>query len=404
MNEAKRVPAAKPGAGLDSSLDLSRIKTVEGVDVRGKRVLVRVDFNVPIENGVVADATRLERVLPTIARLAAAGAKVIVLSHLGRPKEGPSSDTSLRPVAMKMRELMPGRKVHFIGDCVGEEPRRNLATLKSGEIAVLENLRFYPGEEKNDKLFAKRLAEHGDIYVNDAFSTAHRAHASVDAIADLLPAHAGLLMMAEIAAVGRALESPERPVMGIVGGAKVSTKIEVLTHLVTRMDVLVVGGGMANTFLLAQGVKIGSSLSEPDFVGTATEIMTRAADSGCEIVLPKDVVIADALKEGAAWRVCPVKARLKTVRTVLWNGPLGAFETPPFGEATFALAREVASLTEAGKLVSVAGGGDTVRALKEAGAASGFSYISTAGGAFLEWLGGHALPGVAALARSGGRR
>ena len=306
MNEAKRVPAAKPGAGLDSNLDLSRIKTVEGIDVRGKRVLVRVDFNVPIENGVVADATRLERVLPTIARLAAAGAKVIVLSHLGRPKEGPSSDTSLRPVAMKMRELMPGRKVHFIGDCVGEEPRRNLATLKPGEIAVLENLRFYPGEEKNDKLFAKRLAEHGDIYVNDAFSTAHRAHASVDAIADLLPSHAGLLMMAEIAALGRALENPERPVMGIVGGAKVSTKIEVLTHLVSRMDVLVVGGGMANTFLLAQGIKIGSSLSEPDFLGTAKEIMARAAQSGCEIVLPKDVVIADALKEGVEWRVCPV--------------------------------------------------------------------------------------------------
>jgi phosphoglycerate kinase len=424
MNEAKRVPAAKPGAALDSSLDLSRIKTIEGVDVRGKRVLVRVDFNVPIENGVVADATRLERVLPTIARLAAAGAKVIVLSHLGRPKKGPSSDTSLRPVAMKMRELMPGRKVHFIGDCVGEEPRRNLATLKPGEIAVLENLRFYPGEEKNDKLFAKRLAEHGDIYVNDAFSTAHRAHASVDAIADLLPSHAGLLMMAEIVALGRALEKPERPVMGIVGGAKVSTKIEVLTHLVSRMDVLVVGGGMANTFLLAQGIKIGSSLSEPDFVGTAKEIMSRAAQSGCEIVLPKDVVIADALKGGVGWRLCPVtevpkgalildfgpesiaaiKERLETVRTVLWNGPLGAFETPPFGEGTFALAREVASLTQDGKLVSVAGGGDTVRALKEAGAASGFTYISTAGGAFLEWLGGHPLPAVAALARSGARR
>jgi phosphoglycerate kinase len=424
MNEAKRVPAAKPGAGLDSSLDLSRIKTVEGIDVRGKRVLVRVDFNVPIEDGAVADATRLERVLPTIARLAAAGAKVIVLSHLGRPKEGPSSDTSLRPVAMKMRELMPGRKVHFIGDCVGEEPRRNLATLKPGEIAVLENLRFYPGEEKNDPVFAKRLAEHGDIYVNDAFSTAHRAHASVDAIADLLPAHAGLLMMAEIAALGRALENPERPVMGIVGGAKVSTKIEVLTHLVTRMDVLVVGGGMANTFLLAQGTKIGASLAEPDFVGTAKEIMAQAAGSGCEVVLPKDVVIADALKEGVTWRVCPVaevpdgalildfgpesvaalKARLATVRTVLWNGPLGAFETPPFGEGTFALAAEVASLTKDGKLVSVAGGGDTVRALKEAGAASGFSYISTAGGAFLEWLGGHALPGVAALARNDARR
>jgi phosphoglycerate kinase len=420
VNETK--PAAqKPGAG--SSLDLSRIRTIEGIDVRGKRVLIRVDFNVPIENGVVADATRLERVLPTIARLAQAGAKVVVLSHLGRPKDGPSVDTSLRPVALKMRELMPGTKVHFIGDCVGEEPRRGLAALKPGEIAVLENVRFYPGEEKNDPQFARRIAEHGDLYVNDAFSTAHRAHATVDVIADLLPSHAGLTMMAEIAALGRALENPERPVMGIVGGAKVSTKIEVLTHLVSRMDVLVVGGGMANTFLLAQGMKVGASLCEPDFVPTAKDVMARAARSGCEIVLPSDVVIANALKEGVDRRVCPVgevpdgalildfgpdsiaalEQRLKGVRTVLWNGPLGAFETAPFGEGTFALAREVARLTEAGKLVSVAGGGDTVRALKEAGAASGFTYVSTAGGAFLEWLGGHELPAVRALARSGAR-
>jgi phosphoglycerate kinase len=420
VNETK--PAAqKPGAG--SSLDLSRIRTIEGIDVRGKRVLIRVDFNVPIENGVVADATRLERVLPTIARLAQAGAKVVVLSHLGRPTDGPSVDTSLRPVALKMRELMPGTKVHFIGDCVGEEPRRGLAALKPGEIAVLENVRFYPGEEKNDPQFARRIAEHGDLYVNDAFSTAHRAHATVDVIADLLPSHAGLTMMAEIAALGRALENPERPVMGIVGGAKVSTKIEVLTHLVSRMDVLVVGGGMANTFLLAQGMKVGASLCEPDFVPTAKDVMARAARSGCEIVLPSDVVIANALKEGVDWRVCPVgevpdgalildfgpdsiaalEQRLKGVRTVLWNGPLGAFETAPFGEGTFALARAVARFTEAGKLVSVAGGGDTVRALKEAGAASGFTYVSTAGGAFLEWLGGHELPAVRALARSGAR-
>jgi phosphoglycerate kinase len=422
MNEAAAPAAPKERGG--QTLDLSRIRTIEGIDVRGKRVLIRVDFNVPIENGVVADATRLERVLPTILRLAESGAKVIVISHLGRPKEGPSADTSLRPVALKMRELMPYTKVHFIGDCVGEEARRGLAALKPGDIAVLENVRFYPGEEKNDKQFAKRLAEHGDLYVNDAFSTAHRAHASIDAIADLLPSYAGLLMMAEIAALGRALENPERPVMGIVGGAKVSTKIEVLTHLVSRMDVLVVGGGMANTFLLAEGVKIGSSLSEPDLVPTAKDIMARAERARCEIVLPTDVVIADELKQGVDWRVCPVgkvpdgalildfgpesiaalKRRLATVRTVLWNGPLGAFETAPFGEGTFALAREVASLTKAGKLVSVAGGGDTVRALKEAGAASSFTYVSTAGGAFLEWLGGHELPAVVALARSGTRR
>ena len=421
MNEAASPSASKQRAG--ASLDLSRIRTIEGIDVRGKRVLVRVDFNVPIENGVVADATRLERVLPTIARLAEAGAKVVVLSHLGRPKEGPSSDTSLRPVALKMRELMPRTKVHFIGDSVGEEARRGLAAVKPGEVAVLENVRFYPSEEKNDPQFAKRLAEHGDLYVNDAFSSAHRAHASIEAIASLLPAYAGLLMMAEIAALGRALENPRRPVMAVVGGAKVSTKIEVLTHLVTRMDVLVVGGGMANTFLLAQGMPVGASLCEPDFVPTAKEIMARAAGAGCEIVLPSDVVIANALKEGVDWRVCPVgdvpdgalildfgpesiaalKRRLGTVRTVLWNGPLGAFETPPFGEGTFALARAVASLTKAGKLVSVAGGGDTVRALKEAGAAAGFTYVSTAGGAFLEWLGGHELPGVLALTRSGSR-
>jgi phosphoglycerate kinase len=422
MNEAAAPAAPKEGAG--QSLDLSRIRTIEGIDVRGKRVLIRVDFNVPIENGVVADATRLERVLPTITRLADSGAKVIVISHLGRPKEGPSADTSLRPVALKMRELMPYTKVHFIGDCVGEEARRGLAALKPGDVAVLENVRFYPGEEKNDRQFAKRLAEHADLYVNDAFSTAHRAHASIEAIADLMPSYAGLLMMAEIAALGRALENPERPVMGIVGGAKVSTKIEVLTHLVNRMDVLVVGGGMANTFLLAKGVKIGNSLSEPDFVPTAKDIMARAERAGCEIVLPSDVVIANELKEGAEWRVCPVgevpdgalildfgpesiaalKRKLATVRTVLWNGPLGAFETAPFGEGTFALAREVASLTKAGKLVSVAGGGDTVRALKAASAASSFTYVSTAGGAFLEWLGGHELPAVVALARSGSPR
>ena len=420
MNVAASPGPPERGAG---DLDLSRIGTIEGIDVRGKRVLVRVDFNVPIENGVVADATRLERVLPTIARLAEAGAKVVVLSHLGRPKEGPSADTSLRPVALKMRELMPYTKIHFIGDCVGEEARRGLAELKPGEVAVLENVRFYPGEEKNDPQFAKQLAEHGDLYVDDAFSTAHRAHASVDAIANLLPAYAGLLMMAEISALGRALENPERPVMAIVGGAKVSTKIEVLAHLVTRMDVLAVGGGMANTFLLAQGVKVGASLCEPDFVATAKDIRARAEQAGCEMVLPSDVVIANELKEGADWRVCKVdevpdgalildsgpesiaalKRRLANVRTVLWNGPLGAFETAPFGEGTFALAREVANLTEAGKLVSVAGGGDTVRALKLAGAASGFTYVSTAGGAFLEWLGGRDLPAVLALARSEAR-
>ena len=421
MNEVSSPVAL--GKGSADGLDLSRVRSIDGVDVHGKRVLVRVDFNVPIEGGAVADPTRITRVLPTIAKLAREGAKVIVLSHLGRPKGVVSPETSLRPVAQKMKELMPGTTVRFVGDCIGEEAKRGLGALNPGDVAVLENLRFYPGEEKNDPGFAKKLAAHGDLYVDDAFSSAHRAHASIEAIADLLPAYAGLLMMAEITALGEALEKPERPVMAIVGGAKVSTKIEVLTNLVTRMDVLVVGGGMANTFLLAQGVKIGASFSEPDFVATAKDIMARAQQAGCEIVLPSDVVVAKALKEGVDWQVCPVgkvpadgmildfgpesvadmKQRLASVRTVLWNGPLGAFETAPFGEATFALAREVARLTKEGKLVSVAGGGDTVRALNEAHVAEDFSYVSTAGGAFLEWLGGHELPAVRALARSGAR-
>jgi phosphoglycerate kinase len=416
---------SSPSAGSvsDASLDLSGVRSIEGVDVKGKRVLVRVDFNVPIENGVVADATRLKRVLPTIATLAAAGAKVIVLSHLGRPKGVISPDTSLKPVAEKMQELMPGTTVHFIGDCFGEEARRGVAAVKPGEVAVLENVRYYAGEEKNDREFAKALAELGDIYVNDAFSAAHRAHASIEALAHLRPAYAGLQLMAEVDALGKALENPARPVMAIVGGAKVSTKIEVLTHLVTRMDQLAVGGGMANTFLAANGIDTGASLVEPEFVATAKDIMARAKASGCEIVLPTDVVVAKEFKPGVEWRVCPVEAvpadtmildfgpgsvadlkrRLQGVKTVLWNGPLGAFETAPFGEGTFALAREVARLTREGRLVSVAGGGDTVRALNIAGVAGDLTYVSTAGGAFLEWLGGAKLPGVVALAKSGGR-
>jgi phosphoglycerate kinase len=416
MNES--APASGTGG-----LDLSRIKSIDGVEVRGKRALVRVDFNVPIEGGKVADPTRIARVLPTITKLAREGAKVIVLSHLGRPKGVISPETSLKPVASKMKELMGDTHVRFIGDCIGEEARNGLSSLRPGDVAVLENVRFYPGEEKNDANFAKRLAEHGDLYVDDAFSSAHRAHASIEAITELLPSYAGLLMMAEIAALGEALETPERPVMAIVGGSKVSTKIEVLTNLVARMDALVVGGAMANTFLLAKGVAVGTSFVEPDFVDTAKNILAKAGHAGCEIVLPADAVVAKELKEGVESRVCPIgkvpadsmildfgpesvadlKRRLAETRTVLWNGPLGAFETAPFGDATFAVAREVARLTKQGGLVSVAGGGDTVRALNEAGAAEDFSYVSTAGGAFLEWLGGHDLPAVSALARAGAR-
>jgi phosphoglycerate kinase len=419
MNEHASPTVA--GKGATAGLDLSRIRTIDGVDVRGKRVIVRVDFNVPIEGGKVADPTRIARVLPTIAKLARQGAKVVVLSHLGRPKGVISPETSLKPVAEKMKELMDGTPVRFVGDCIGEEARKGLASLKPGEVAVLENVRFYPGEEKNDPGFAKRLAEHGDLYVDDAFSSAHRAHASIEAITELLPSYAGLLMMAEITALGQALERPERPVMAIVGGAKVSTKIEVLNNLLTRMDVLVVGGAMATTFLLAKGNPVGASLCEPDFVATAKEIMARADQAGCDLVLPTDVVVARVLEEGAESWACPVdevpddamivdfgpesladlKRRLEGVRTVLWNGPLGAFETPPFGEGSFALAREVARLTKAGKLVSVAGGGDTVRALNLAGVTADLTYVSTAGGAFLEWLGGHELPAVVALSRHG---
>jgi phosphoglycerate kinase len=421
MNE--RAAARKETNPTKGGLDLSQVRSIDGVDVRGKHVLVRVDFNVPIENGVVADTTRLTRVLPTIAKLAREGAKVVVLSHLGRPKGQPTPDTSLRPVAAKMQELMPGTAIRFAAASSGDDAKRVVDVLKAGEVAVLENVRYHKGEEKNDRDFAKSLAALGDLYVNDAFSSSHRAHASLEAITDLVPSYAGLLMMAEITALGEALEQPERPVMAITGGAKVSTKIEVLTNLVSRMDQLVVGGGMANTFLLARGLTLGASLVERDFVATAKDIMAKAERAGCEVVLPIDVVVAKELKPGADWQSCAVsevpadgmildfgpksvaelKRRLGQVKTVLWNGPLGAFETPPFGEGTFALAREVARLTKSGTLVSVAGGGDTVRALNEAHVADDLSYVSTAGGAFLEWLGGAELPGVMALARSGSR-
>jgi phosphoglycerate kinase len=401
--------------------DFSRIRTIDGLDVKGKRVLVRVDFNVPMQDGEVTDATRITRVLPTIKQLINGGAKLIVLSHLGRPKGQRSSETSLAPVAAKVAELMGGTPVHFVKDCVGEEAERAVAALKPGEVAVLENLRYHSGEEKNDMGFARELAAFGDVYVDDAFSSSHRAHASVEAITHLLPSYAGLLMMAEIRALDRALEHPARPVMAIAGGAKVSSKIQVLTNLTERMDQLVLAGGMASTFLYAQGVEIGKSLCQPDAVPVVNEIMARAKEHNCEIVLPQDFVVARELKAGAVWQVCEaenipqdqmildigpksvvdLKRRFAEMKTLVWNGPVGAFEFEPFGNGTYELMREAARLVRDGRLVAIAGGGDTVAALNDAGVGKGdFTYVSTAGGAFLEWLEGKTLPAVAALAES----
>ncbi|MGH6735729.1 MAG: phosphoglycerate kinase [Methyloceanibacter sp.] len=399
------------------TIDFSSIRTIDGLDVKGKRVLVRADLNVPIEDGKVADATRIKRVLPTINKLRQGGAKVIVLSHLGRPKGVRSPETSLRPVAAKLQELL-GAPVRFFDDCVGPDVEAGVNALAPGDVAMLENLRYHNGETANDMEFAKQLAALGDMYVDDAFSSAHRAHASVEAIAHLMPSYAGLLMMAEIDAVGRAIEDPKHPVMAIVGGAKVSTKIDVLSNLTSCMDVIVVGGGMANTFLHAQGVNVGNSLYEPDFVETVKDVAAKAKASGCEIMLPIDEVVAKEFAAGTEWKVCEVNAipadmmvldqgpksierlkqRLNEIKTLLWNGPLGAFEIEPFGEGTLALAHEAGKLSREGKLISVAGGGDTIRALNIAGVAPDFTYVSTAGGAFLEWLAGRQLPAVAALA------
>lgn len=403
-------------AGM-GGVDLSRIKTIDGLDVKGKRVLMRADLNVPVENGHVADATRIERALPTIEALRSGGAKLVIMSHFGRPKGERSPETSLKPVAAKLQEML-GTRVSFLDDCVGPDVEAGVNALKDGDVALLENLRYHKGETANDAGFAKQLAALGDIYVDDAFSCAHRAHASVEAITHLLPSYAGKSMMAEIEVLASALHNPKRPVMAIVGGAKVSTKIDVLTNLVQRMNVVVVGGGMANTFLYAQGVDIGNSLCEPDLKDIALDIIDKAKVSGCEIMLPVDQVVAKELAPGAETVVCDtgtvpagmmildvgpksiarLKEKLGEMATLLWNGPLGAFEITPFGEGTFALAREAGRLSKDGKLITIAGGGDTVRALNTTGAAPDFTYISTAGGAFLEWLAGEQLPGVVALA------
>jgi phosphoglycerate kinase len=399
-------------------MDLEKLKTTAGLDLKGKRVIVRADLNVPVKDGKVTDATRLERLVAGLKDLAKRGARVVVISHFGRPKGGPDSQFSLKPVADKLGTLL-GRPVAFAADCIGEAAERTVAALQPGQIAVLENLRFHKGEEKNDPEFARRLAALGDLFVNDAFSAAHRAHASTDTIARLLPAYAGPLLMEEVDALVRVLEKPERPTAAVIGGAKVSSKIDVLTHLVAKVDRLIIGGAMANTFLLAEGVQIGKSLAEPDHAKTALEIMHTAKERHCEVLLPHDLVVAAKLQAGAPARVVatlevPADQMVldvgpKTVthyaevlgrcKTLLWNGPLGAFEIAPFGEGTFALAREAAALTKAGKLTSVAGGGDTVAALNAAGVTEQFTYVSTAGGAFLEWLEGRELPGIAALTR-----
>jgi phosphoglycerate kinase len=397
-------------------MNLDRLQTTAGLDLAGKRVLLRADLNVPIVAGAVGDATRLERLLPGLQDLARRGARVIVVAHFGRPKHGADPQLSLKPVAAKLGAML-GEPVAFASDCIGAPAEAVVANLAPGQIAVLENVRFHAGETANDVAFAKRLAALADIYVNDAFSAAHRAHASTEAVARLLPSYAGPLMMQEIEALVGVLDTPRRPVAAVVGGAKVSTKIPILTNLLAKVDKLLIAGGMANTFLLAQGVGIGKSLAEPDLAVSALAIIAAAKDKGCELVLPQDAVVATALAAGVPARRFPIDATpadamildvgpatvarycalLACSHTLIWNGPLGAFEVAPFGEGTFALAREAARLTHAGELTSVAGGGDTLAALNAAGVGEAFSYVSTAGGAFLEWLEGRELPGIAAL-------
>jgi phosphoglycerate kinase len=386
-------------------------------DVAGKRVLVRADLNVPIADGRVTDATRLFAAQATLATLADRGARVLVLSHFGRPKPGDRS-LSLAAIAPALREVM-GRPVSFVDECVGPEAEAAVAAMAPGDIMVLENARFHAGEEANDPAFVAALARLGDFYVNDAFSVSHRAHASTEGMAHVLPAFAGRTMEAELEALAKALGRPEHPVAAVVGGAKVSSKLDVLVHLVTRVDHLMIGGGMANTFLAARGVNVGKSLCEHDLAATALDILARAEAAGCTVHLPYEVVVARQFAANAPHRSCNVHEveademildlgeaaaealadALKTCRTLVWNGPLGAFETEPFDTGTVALARIAGALTQSGGLVSVAGGGDTVAALNHAGVAAQFSYVSTAGGAFLEWMEGKALPGVVALER-----
>jgi phosphoglycerate kinase len=387
-------------------------KTLDDMDFAGKRALVRVDINVPVEDGVVTDTSRIERIIPTVDTIQEAGGKVILMAHFGRPKGQVVPEMSLEHIAPAVADVL-GLPVTWVNSDYADA----VAEMEEDEVLLLENLRFNPGEEKNEIGFAKRLASLGDIYVNDAFSAAHRAHASTEAIARLLPACAGRLMAEELGALEQALGTPQRPVVAVVGGAKVSTKLDLLGNLVGKVDHLVIGGGMANTFLAAQGMDVGKSLCEHDLADTARDILVKAQAAGCEIILPRDIVVARVFKAGAANETlapdaCPADAMildagpatvayisdvLERAKTLVWNGPLGAFEIAPFDAATNAAAAKAAALSKAGKLISVAGGGDTVAALNQAGAADDFTYISTAGGAFLEWMEGKELPGVAAL-------
>lgn len=398
---------------------MAGFKTLDDIgNINGKRVLVRVDLNVPVADGKVTDATRIERIAPTIAELSGKGAKVILLAHFGRPKDGPSPEFSLEPIAKASAKVL-GRPVGFAPDCIGDAAASAVAAMNNGDVLLLENTRFYKGEEKNDAAFTEKLAANGDIFVSDAFSAAHRAHSSTEGLAHLLPAFAGRTMQAELDALEKGLGNPVRPVVAIVGGAKVSSKIDLLMNLVKKVDALVIGGGMANTFLAARGTDVGKSLCEHDLAGTAKQIMIEAAEAGCAVILPVDGVVAREFKAGAASETVaisevPVDGMIldvgeKTVKTVadwidraatlVWNGPLGAFEIEPFDRATVAAAKHAAARTKAGKLVSVAGGGDTVAALNHAGVADDFTYVSTAGGAFLEWMEGKPLPGVDVLKR-----
>ncbi len=396
---------------------MSSFRTLDDIgDVRGKRVLVREDLNVPMDGARVTDDTRLRAAAPTIAELADKGAVVLVLAHFGRPKGERNPDMSLALVTKPLSDVL-GREVRFIDDCAGAEAEAAVAGLQPGDIAVLENTRFHKGEEKNDPALAQAMARLGDLYVNDAFSAAHRAHASTEGLAHILPAFAGRSMQAELEALEKALGNPEHPVAAVVGGAKVSTKLDVLKHLVAKVDHLIIGGGMANTFLAARGVDVGKSLCEHDLRDTVLEILEAADKADCTVHLPYDVVVAKEFRANPPVRtvnvhdvaademildVGPAAVEalgdvLKTCRTLVWNGPLGAFEIPPFDAATVALAQTAAALTQSGSLISVAGGGDTVAALNQAGVADRFSFVSTAGGAFLEWMEGKKLPGVAAL-------